>query len=44
LLPFFGSSSKCQILHWRRGHKEECRSPDYDEEKEEYVQSDYGNT
>jgi ubiquitin carboxyl-terminal hydrolase 36/42 len=34
-------SSKCQILHWRRGHKEECRSPDYDEEKEEYVQSDY---
>ncbi|KAF8081982.1 hypothetical protein N665_0854s0019 [Sinapis alba] len=20
-------SSKCQILHWRRGHKEECRSP-----------------
>ncbi|CAH2043345.1 unnamed protein product [Thlaspi arvense] len=26
-------SSKCQILHWRRGHKDECRSPslpDYD--------------
>ncbi|XP_010484359.1 PREDICTED: ubiquitin carboxyl-terminal hydrolase 17-like isoform X1 [Camelina sativa] len=30
-------SSKCQILHWRRGHKDECRSPslpDYDEEEE----------
>ncbi|KAL0863157.1 hypothetical protein Bca101_042275 [Brassica carinata] len=29
-------SSKCQILHWRRGHKEECRSPslpDYNEEE-----------
>ncbi|KFK28246.1 hypothetical protein AALP_AA8G491300 [Arabis alpina] len=29
-------SSKCQILHWRRGHKDECRSPsltDYNGEK-----------
>ncbi|VVB18128.1 unnamed protein product [Arabis nemorensis] len=36
-------SSKCQILHWRRGHKDECRSPsltDYDGEKEKSVKSD----
>ncbi|EOA15025.1 hypothetical protein CARUB_v10028379mg [Capsella rubella] len=36
-------SSKCQILHWRRGHKEECRSPslpDYHEEMDDSVQSD----
>ncbi|ESQ31318.1 hypothetical protein EUTSA_v10003706mg [Eutrema salsugineum] len=37
-------SSKCQILHWRRGHKEECRSPslpDYDDgEKDKPVISD----
>lgn len=37
------SSSKCQILHWRRGHKEECRSPslpDYDREEDKSVESD----
>ncbi|XP_010444524.1 PREDICTED: ubiquitin carboxyl-terminal hydrolase 17-like isoform X2 [Camelina sativa] len=38
-------SSKCQILHWRRGHKEECKSPslpDYDEEegRDDSVHSD----
>uniref|UniRef100_A0A1J3FCK5 ubiquitinyl hydrolase 1 n=1 Tax=Noccaea caerulescens TaxID=107243 RepID=A0A1J3FCK5_NOCCA len=36
-------SSKCQILHWRRGHKDECRSPslpEYDGEKDKSFQSD----
>ncbi|CAN8264252.1 unnamed protein product [Cochlearia groenlandica] len=36
-------SSKCQILHWRQGHKEECRSPslhEYDYEKDKPVKSD----
>ncbi|KAJ0242043.1 Ubiquitin carboxyl-terminal hydrolase 17 [Hirschfeldia incana] len=28
-------SSKCQILHWRRGHKEECRSPSLPHDEKE---------
>ncbi|KAH0892391.1 hypothetical protein HID58_054820 [Brassica napus] len=39
-------SSKCQILHWRRGHKEECRPPplhDYDREEDKSVKSDDGS-
>ncbi|KAL9236507.1 hypothetical protein vseg_011168 [Gypsophila vaccaria] len=24
-------SGKCQIIHWRQGHKEECQPPDYDD-------------
>ncbi|CAN7101081.1 unnamed protein product [Brassica rapa subsp. narinosa] len=38
-------SSKCQILHWRRGHKEECRPPplhDFDREEDKSVKSDDG--
>ncbi|KAG1366593.1 ubiquitin carboxyl-terminal hydrolase 15 [Cocos nucifera] len=25
------SSGKCQIIHWRQGHKEECHPPDVDD-------------
>ncbi|CAH8374977.1 unnamed protein product [Eruca vesicaria subsp. sativa] len=35
-------SSKCQILHWRRGHKEECRPPslpDYNGEEDDAKES-----
>lgn len=28
-------SSKCQILHWRRGHKEQCRSPSLPHDEKE---------
>lgn len=33
---FFSSSGKCQIIHWRQGHKEECRPASivYDSEDE----------
>ncbi|KAG6534151.1 hypothetical protein ZIOFF_008035 [Zingiber officinale] len=27
LSPFVMDSGKCQIIHWRRGHRDECRSP-----------------
>ncbi|XP_030542645.1 ubiquitin carboxyl-terminal hydrolase 17-like [Rhodamnia argentea] len=41
-------SGKCQIIHWRQGHKEECRPPepgnDYSLKATEFEEdADYGN-
>lgn len=46
---FFCSSGKCQIIHWRRGHKDECQPPiatTQFEEKSDFsgeLESQHGN-
>ncbi|XP_030454619.2 ubiquitin carboxyl-terminal hydrolase 16-like [Syzygium oleosum] len=42
-------SGKCQIIHWRQGHREECHPPDsgndYSQKVTEFEEDvDYGNT
>ncbi|KAF6138866.1 hypothetical protein GIB67_018597 [Kingdonia uniflora] len=36
-------SGKCQIIHWRQGHKEMCRPPRVDPDENEESQKVYGN-